>query len=311
MNLIKSYITKNDCYKDGRKIVPKGIMVHSTATPGVMAEDWFSRWNRGNLDVAVHAFVDDDVVCQHLPWNHRAWHCAYSGNNTHIAFEMCEPTDWKTNKAYFKKCYTNAVELTAFLCKKYNLTEKQVISHKEGYKKGIASNHGDPDHWWKNFGYNMDKFRADVKKALAGDEVKVVIIKTRATLSKWDVGEDVKYLQKRLNHVRSSLGLSFTKLATDGVFGDNTEKAVKELQKKRKITVDGIVGKDTWATVEVNFGDVDGDGKISAADAQTVLKATVGKEKLTAKQKKAADMDADGKVGAADAQEILKRTVGK
>jgi len=28
-------MTRNDCYPAGRKITPKGIMVHSTATPGV------------------------------------------------------------------------------------------------------------------------------------------------------------------------------------------------------------------------------------------------------------------------------------
>ena len=136
MEIKQTYITNNPCYKAGEKITPKGIMVHSTATPGVMAKDWFSRWNKSTMEVAVHAFVDDDVVCQHLPWNHRAWHCASSGNNTHIAFEMCEPIDWKTNTAYFKKCYANAVELAAYLCKQFNLTEKNIISHKEGYQKG-------------------------------------------------------------------------------------------------------------------------------------------------------------------------------
>ncbi|ARP41383.1 hypothetical protein GTHT12_03458 [Geobacillus thermodenitrificans] len=30
MNLKKLYLTKNECYKAGRKITPKGIMVHST-----------------------------------------------------------------------------------------------------------------------------------------------------------------------------------------------------------------------------------------------------------------------------------------
>ena len=41
-NLKTKYMTRNDCYTAGRKITPKGIMVHSTATPGVMAADWFS-----------------------------------------------------------------------------------------------------------------------------------------------------------------------------------------------------------------------------------------------------------------------------
>ena len=65
MKVITKFMTKNDCYKAGRKIKPKGIMVHSTATPGIMAADWFSRWNKSykageiNRQVCVHAFLDD------------------------------------------------------------------------------------------------------------------------------------------------------------------------------------------------------------------------------------------------------------
>lgn len=33
----------------------------------------------------------------------------------------------------------------------------------------------------------------------------------------------------------------------DGTFGDETEKKTKEFQKKHKLTVDGVVGKFTWA----------------------------------------------------------------
>lgn len=56
-------MTRNDCFTAGRKITPKGIMVHSTATPGVMAADWFNRWNKSykagetNRQVCVHALL--------------------------------------------------------------------------------------------------------------------------------------------------------------------------------------------------------------------------------------------------------------
>ena len=42
-----------------------------------------------------------------------------------------------------------------------------VIGHFEGYKRGIASNHADPAHWFTKHGKSMDTFRADVKKLLA------------------------------------------------------------------------------------------------------------------------------------------------
>lgn len=50
------------------------------------------------------------------------------------------------------------------LCKLYKLTEKNIIGHYEGYKLGIASNHGDPSNWFPKHGKSMDTFRADVKK---------------------------------------------------------------------------------------------------------------------------------------------------
>ena len=35
----------------------------------------------------------------------------------------------------------------------------------------------------------------------------------------------------------------------DGSFGQRTEKAVKDFQKKQGITVDGIVGAETWEKI--------------------------------------------------------------
>lgn len=63
--------------------------------------------------------------------------------------------------------YKEAVELCAYLCKQYKLTEKNIIGHYEGYQKKIASNHGDPRHWFSKHGKSMDTFRVDVKKELA------------------------------------------------------------------------------------------------------------------------------------------------
>ena len=54
-----------------------------------------------------------------------------------------------------------------FLCKEFDLTEKDIICHSEGYKLGIASNHSDVMHWFPKHGKNMDTFREDVKKALS------------------------------------------------------------------------------------------------------------------------------------------------
>ena len=185
MNLTVKYMTKNDCYNAGRKIKPLGIVVHSTATPGVMKERWFELWNKsykaGETDrqVCVHAFVDDTGVLQCLPWDHRGWHAGGSANDTHISFEMCEPPgfkyvnnvmtdyDTKAQEPYFRKVWNNAIELCVYLCRLYGLTEQNIICHSEGYKLGIASNHADIMHWVVKHNETMDTFRATVKAALA------------------------------------------------------------------------------------------------------------------------------------------------
>lgn len=191
MNLKKLIFTNNDCYKAGKKITPKGIMVHSTGANNpnlrryVGPDDGLlgvnqngNHWNKAGSSKCVHAFIgklkDGSVATyQVLPWDHRGWHCGSgrkgSGNNTHISFEICE--DGLTDLAYFGKVYREAVELTAYLCKKYGLdptADGVVICHSEGAERGIASNHGDVMHWFPKHGKSMYTFRRDVKAAMGG-----------------------------------------------------------------------------------------------------------------------------------------------
>lgn len=191
MNLHKLILTENDCYKAGKTITVKGIMVHSTGAnnpnlkryvgpdDGLLGQNKYNNhWNTatpGGRQVCVHAFIGklaDGTIAtyQTLPWNHRGWHGGGSSNNTHIGFEICE--DDLTDATYFAKVYKEAVELCAYLCKEYGLTEKNIICHCEGYKQGIASNHGDVMHWFPKHGKSMDTFRADVKALLSSDEKK-------------------------------------------------------------------------------------------------------------------------------------------
>lgn len=187
MKLVQSILTKNPCYTAGRKITVKGLMLHSVGCPQPKASVFINSWNSASYDRAcVHGFIDgnDGTVYQTLPWNHRGWHCGGDGNNTHIGVEMCEPacikytsgasftcSDTAKAKAVTKRTYEAEVELFAMLCEKYGLNPlKDICSHKEGCAKGIASNHGDPEHLWTQLGmgYTMDTFRKAVKAAMGG-----------------------------------------------------------------------------------------------------------------------------------------------
>lgn len=201
MKYIQKFQTNNDCYKDGRYITPKGVMVHSTGANNpnlcryVVAEGtgpnkYNNDWDKPGVGACVHAFIgkfqDGSVgVVQTLPFTKRGWHAASgpkgSANNTHIGFEICE--DGLNDANYFQKVYACAVEFTADLCKSYNLDPMKdgvVICHSEGYTRGIASNHGDVMHWFPKFGKNMDTFRKDVKAKMEESKTSVNSIAEKA-----------------------------------------------------------------------------------------------------------------------------------
>lgn len=67
-----------------------------------------------------------------------------------------------------------------------------------------------------------------------------------ATVKCGSQGEDVKLLQSKLK----SLGYkasSGKELVCDGIFGKNTEYALKSFQKKKGLVTDGIAGPETWS----------------------------------------------------------------
>lgn len=187
MNIIKSILTNNPCYKTNRKINVKGLMLHSVGCSQPSAQVFVRNWDNASFNRAcVHAFIDGNTgdVYQTLPWNHRGWHCGSQANNTHIGVEMCEPstikytsgavftvTDIVNAKEVATRTYNSAVELFAKLCTDYNLdpmADGVIISHAEGYKQGVASNHADPEHLWRglHLPYTMDTFRTDVKNKM-------------------------------------------------------------------------------------------------------------------------------------------------
>ena len=194
MNIIQQFITKDDSYRNNvnkvdsryttfQKRGPIGLMLHSVGCSQPSAKVFADGWNRSGREASVHAVLQaDGTVYQTMPWNFRAWHCGGAANDTHVGVEMTEPgcityisgsrftcSDLAAAKAQVKGTYNTAADLFAMLCDKYDLDPlTAIISHKEGNDKGVASNHGDPEHLWKglDMGYTMDGFRKEVKRRL-------------------------------------------------------------------------------------------------------------------------------------------------
>ena len=195
MKIVEHFLTRNRCYQAAKQNTKGGLMLHSVGCPQPSAQVFVNSWNSADKSACVHAFIDANTgdVYQTLPWEYRGWHCESgpngSGNNTHIGVEMCEPacirytggarftcSNVEEARAAVRRTYESAVQLFAELCERFRLdplADGVILSHEEGHKRGIASNHGDPVHLWNqlNMGYTMDGFRKAVKAAMGSAAV--------------------------------------------------------------------------------------------------------------------------------------------
>ena len=204
MEIIEAFATKNKCYQAGAALVPRGIMLHSIGTPQPSAAAlarYFDQYQPGGQSVCVHAFAQaDGTVYQTLPWEMRGWHCGGSANSTHIGVEMTEPgagMAYAEAAAQITGTYRTAVALFAALCETYGLdplADGVIIGHAEGHRRGVASNHADPEYLWQQYGmgYTMDGFRAAVAEAMAGareEETDMTRYNTVAEMPAWAQAE--------------------------------------------------------------------------------------------------------------------------
>ena len=184
---LKRYVQPDNNAKDREKLL---------ALLGVNknGNDWNreGQWSNGTwvpLKAGVHAFIGklasgEVSAVQVDDWDRKCWGCASgskgSCNNGWIQFEICE--DNLGDPVYFEKVYREAVELTAYLCKLYNLDPQGTVTyngvkvpvilcHQDSYQLGLGSNHGDVLHWLPKYGKSMQTVRDDVSALLAGANI--------------------------------------------------------------------------------------------------------------------------------------------
>lgn len=209
---VQCFLTNNPCYKGTKPMTVKGVLWHSTGANNKSVKRYVqpskddprynelieylgknkynNSWNNTTRKVGVNAFIGvvasgKAETVQTMPWDWRPWGCGSgskgSCNNGWIQFEICE--DGLQNKAYFEEVYKEACELTAYMCKMFNLdpygtvkngsvTVPVIICHADSHKLGLGSNHGDVLHWFKKYGKTMQDVRDDVWKLMnAGSPV--------------------------------------------------------------------------------------------------------------------------------------------
>ncbi|MCL2587867.1 MAG: N-acetylmuramoyl-L-alanine amidase [Oscillospiraceae bacterium] len=186
LHLTESFIRRNRTFTAPQTITVRGLMIHSVGTPQPNASVFIRNWDTPQAAVSVHGIIEaGGRSFQTLPWTHRAWHAGGAANNTHIGIELTEPNtirytgrgaefedrDPARTRAFVHDTYQTAILLFARLCDDFRLNplaDGVIISHSEGRRRGIASNHADVEHLWSRHGLSMAQFRRDVAAARGG-----------------------------------------------------------------------------------------------------------------------------------------------
>lgn len=238
-------MTQSTCYKGTSKLSAiRGILWHSTGANNptlkryVQPDDNASNkqelldiigvnaykndFNHINRQAGLNAWIgelEDGTIAtiQTMPWNYKPWGCGSgsrgSCNNGWIQFEICE--DSLNNKEYFEAVYKEACELTAYLCKMYNLDPKGsvkfagievpvILCHADSNALKLGSAHGDVLHWFKKYNKTMDDVRNDVydilkENAKAEEKPKKVIYRIRTS---WDKAASQKGAYSNLDSAK-------------------------------------------------------------------------------------------------------------
>lgn len=199
---LQCMMTNSTCYKGTRPMEVKGILWHSTGANNPNLKRYVqpsendpnyntlisklgkntsgNDWNHASVQAGLNCWIGklaDGTVAtvQTMPWNYRPWGCGKgskgSCNNGWIQFEICE--DGLNDAVYFNKVYEEACQITAYLCKMYNInplgtvtlngiTVPTILCHADSHKLGLGSNHADINHWFPKFGKSMETAKQDV-----------------------------------------------------------------------------------------------------------------------------------------------------
>lgn len=146
---------------------PFGVTLHETADPGACAQQEFLYFN-SQTATSAHAFVDWFEDLQIIPWNIKAYHAKSPANDRFIGLEMCRPAshDPKQMKIVYWASVDAVARIFRWILKLRKVDTSNLMSHHEVSLRYKKSNHTDPTGLFREYGYTMEGFRADVQYRL-------------------------------------------------------------------------------------------------------------------------------------------------
>lgn len=208
-------MTQSTCYKGTTKGKPVGVLWHDTAGGNPWLSRYVqpddnapnraqmleilgkNKYNNdfnhitryAGLNCWVGKLADGRVsTVQTMPWDYRPWGCGSgpkgscngtTGGDFWLQFEICDDNylSGADKREYFEHAYQEACEITAYLCKKFNIDPNgtvnyrgvkvpTILCHQDSYRLGLGSNHADVYMWFNKYGKDMADVRKDVAALL-------------------------------------------------------------------------------------------------------------------------------------------------
>lgn len=139
-----------------------GIVIHYTANPGSTAQenrDYFNGLQYSQETEASSNFIVgiDGEIIQCVP----TWEVAYasnSRNNDTVSIEVCHPDE---DGRFTEATYRSLVQLTAWLCVKFDLSQDDVIRHYDVTGKICPKYFVEHEDAWEEFKNNVGKAIVD------------------------------------------------------------------------------------------------------------------------------------------------------
>ena len=134
----------------------EGVVIHYTANPGSTAQDNRDYFNglqySGQTEASSNFIVGlDGEIIQCVP----TWEIAYASNERNadtVSIEVCHPDE--TGK-FTDATYRSLVQLTAWLCVKFDLKEDQIIRHYDVTGKNCPKYFVENEDAWEMFKDNV------------------------------------------------------------------------------------------------------------------------------------------------------------
>ena len=169
--------------------------------------------------------------------------CAYSANYYKAKGQFHTKNPKPGDQIFFYNSSKTRVSHTGIV-RKVDSSKVYTVEGNTSGASGVVANGGGvckkvyPLNYYRIYGYGRPAYDEEKEEATVNIELNV--------LRKGSEGEQVEALQRLLSTHGYNLG---SKNPFDGDFGSKTDAAVKAYQKAKGLTVDGIVGAETWGSL--------------------------------------------------------------